>query len=237
MRPEIETLGTVVVCEDDETTRALLTENLAADRFTVLEAADASEALHHCRWGQPNLLLLDLGLPDYSGLDVLRRIRGSFGPAAELDATLPVLILSGSAAETQRVRGLEAGANDYLVKPFSYPELLLRMRNLLAQRRAERSGPIRVGALTLDPATRQVSVGDRPVALANKEYELLLRLAAEPTAVHSKRDLLRDVWGYRLEARTRTLDSHASRLRRKLDPEHGSFVINCWGVGYRLVEG
>lgn len=237
MLPEIETLGTIVVCEDDAVTRDLLVENLEADRYRALAAPTASDALRFCRYSQPDALLLDLALPDAAGLDVLRRIRGSDGPAAEFDNRLPVLIVTGRSAAADRVRGLAEGASEYLVKPFHYPELLIRLERLLAERAGPRSGPIRVGPLTVDSASRRVAVGEREVQLANKEFELLRALAAEPSRVFTKQELLRDVWGFRSTGRTRTLDSHASRLRRKLDPERGRFVINCWGVGYRLVEG
>jgi DNA-binding response OmpR family regulator len=236
MLPEIEALGTVVVCEDDEVTRELLIDNLEADRYRALGAPSAADALRLCRYQAPDLLLLDLALPDAGGLDVLRRIRASDGPAAEFDPGLPVIVLSGRGADADRVRGLSEGADDYLVKPFHYPELLARIRNVLGRRGAARNGPIRIGPLSVDTATREVRVGEREVQLANKEFELLRALAAEPTRVFGKDELLRDVWGFRSEARTRTLDSHASRLRRKLDPERGRFVVNCWGVGYRLVE-
>jgi DNA-binding response OmpR family regulator len=236
MQVQIESLGTVVVCEDDEPTRELLVENLEADRYRALAAPTAADALRHCRYKQPDLLLLDLALPDGNGLDVLRRIRASDGAAAEFDSGLPVLILSGRGSDADRVRGLRAGAQDYVVKPFFYPELLARVENLLAARGPERAGPVRVGPLTVDVATRMVQVGEREVSLANKEFELLRALAAEPSRVFTKHELLRDVWGYEAAGRTRTLDSHASRLRRKLDPERGRFVVNCWGVGYRLVE-
>lgn len=96
---------------------------------------------------------------------------------------------------------------------------------------------MRIDAIRLDPSRRQVTVDGTPVRLANKEYSLLRALAAEPHRVFTKQELLRDVWGFRSQGRTRTLDSHASRLRRKLDPEHGRYVINCWGVGYRLLDG
>ncbi len=121
-------------------------------------------------------------------------------------------------------------------KPFHYPELLERIRKALRRRDSRRRGPLRIGPLTIDPATREVRVSGREISLANKEFELLRVLAGEPSRVHTKDELLSEVWGYRAGARTRTLDSHASRLRRKLDPERGRFVINCWGVGYRLVE-
>src|SRR5262249_61623382 len=100
-----------------------------------------------------------------------------------------------------------------------------------------REGPIRVGDLVVDPARRRVWVEGRDVALSNKEFTLLRTLASDPIRVFTKKELLEVVWGYRTEARTRTLDSHASRLRRKLDPEHARYVINCWGVGYRLIDG
>lgn len=237
MLPEIDRLATVVVCEDDEITRELLCENLTQDRFEVLEARTAADALRACRFGTPDLLLLDLTLPDASGLDVMREIRAAEGPVAIFDPALPILILSGRASDSDRVRGLTEGADDYLTKPFVYAELLARLRNALDRRSAARRGPTRIGTLSIDLATRRVEVEGEPVKLANKEYELLTALAAEPQRVWTKAELLHDVWGYQSVGRTRTLDSHASRLRRKLDPESGRFVINCWGVGYRLVEG
>ena len=235
MLPDVPALGTVVVCEDDDLTRRILCDNLTADRFEVLPAATAEAALRLCRFEAPDLLLLDLALPDASGLDVLREIRND-GPAPRFDPSLPIVVLTGAGSEAERVRGLREGASDYMVKPLNYQELLLRLRNQLERRAPSRSGPMRVGLLSIDPATREVCVGEEPVRLANKEFELLRLLATEPRRVFTKEELLREIWGYQSQARTRTLDSHASRLRRKLDPERGRFVINCWGVGYRLVE-
>ncbi len=148
-----------------------------------------------------------------------------------------MLVITGRGSAEDRVRGFGEGADDYLCKPFHYPELLARLRRLLEARDGARGGPLRIGPLTIDSASREVRVGEREVQLANKEFELLRALASEPSRVFTKQELLRDVWGFRAAGRTRTLDSHASRLRRKLDPERGRFVINCWGVGYRLVEG
>lgn len=122
-------------------------------------------------------------------------------------------------------------------KPFSYSELRARIGAVLRRRANRREGPRRVGDLTIDPVRRRVTVGERPVPLAKKEFSLLRALATDPTRVFSKEELLLEVWGFRDPGRTRTLDSHASRLRRKLDPEYGRFVINCWGIGYRLVDG
>lgn len=236
MLPNVETLATVVVCEDDEDTREQLCRNLCDDRFATLAASTAEEALHICRYEAPDAMLLDLGLPDASGLDVLREIRGSDNAAPPFDPMLPVIVISGRGAEEERLRGLSVGADDYLTKPFSYRELQLRLRNLLTGRKRIRNGPLRVGDLRIDFAGRVVEVAGRPVTLANKEFELLRALAREPQRVFTKGELLHEVWGYQSLARTRTLDSHASRLRRKLDPD-GRFIVNCWGVGYRLVEG
>jgi DNA-binding response OmpR family regulator len=108
---------------------------------------------------------------------------------------------------------------------------------VLRRRDSRREGPRRIGDLFIDPSRREVRVRDREVHLANKEFSLLRALAADPYRVFTKEDLLREVWGFRSMGRTRTLDSHASRLRRKLDPRTGRYVVNCWGVGYRLLEG
>ncbi|HEX6228386.1 MAG TPA: response regulator transcription factor [Solirubrobacterales bacterium] len=237
MLPERREIGTIVVCEDDEPTLELLCDHLAADRFAVLPAPCAADALRACRYKQPDLMLLDLELPDASGLDVLREIRDADGVVARFDQRLPVIVLTGRGAETERVRGLEVGADDYVVKPFHYPELRARIKAVLRRGGERHDGPRRVGELVIDPARRKAWVGEREVALSNKEFSLLRVLASDPSRVFSKADLLSDVWGYRTTARTRTLDSHASRLRRKLDPEHGRYVVNCWGVGYRLIDG
>jgi DNA-binding response OmpR family regulator len=116
------------------------------------------------------------------------------------------------------------------------PELSARISAVLRRRDSRREGPRRVGDVFIDPSRRAVRVGNREVDLANKEFALLLALASDPARVFTKEELLRDVWGFRSMGRTRTLDSHASRLRRKLDPEAGRYVINVWGVGYRLVD-
>ena len=237
MLPEVEPLASVIVCEDDEPTRRLLCDHLAADRYVALPAECAADALRHCHYKHPDLLLLDLILPDAGGLDVLREIRAAEGATGRYDPKLPVIVLTGRGSEADRVRGLTEGADDYVVKPFHYPELAARVRAVLRRRDGRREGPSRAGEVTLDPSTREVRVGERGVKLANKEFALLRALASEPLRVFTKEELLRDVWGFRAMGRTRTLDSHASRLRRKLDPEHARYVVNCWGVGYRLIDG
>jgi DNA-binding response OmpR family regulator len=237
MLPQRREIASLVVCEDDAPTLELLCDNLIADRFRVLPAPTAADALRLCRYNHPDLLLLDLSLPDASGLDVLREIREADGIASRFDPGLPVIVLTGYGSDEDRVRGLEAGADDFLVKPLFYPELRARIGAVLRRRPGERRGPLRVGEIVVDTARRKAWVGGREVSLANKEFGLLRMLAGDPSRVFAKRELLETVWGYRTPARTRTLDSHASRLRRKLDPEHGRYVVNCWGYGYRLLDG
>jgi DNA-binding response OmpR family regulator len=235
MLPQIEPLARVVVCEDDPATLELLCDHLRADQFEVVPAPSAADALRQCQYRSPDLLLLDLGLPDASGLDVLREIRRAERSTGRFDPGLAVIILSGRSTEVDRVRGLDEGADDFLGKPFHVPELVARMRSVLRRRSDVRQGPTRVGDLTIDPARREVRVDGRLVRLANKEYELLLALASEPRRVFTKSELLRDVWSFTTMGRTRTVDSHASRLRRKLDPAGRRYVSNVWGVGYRLL--
>lgn len=236
MLPEPSPIATIVVCEDDAPTLELLCDNLSADAYEPLAAPTAGDALRLCHFKQPDLLLLDILLPDASGLDVLREIRG--GGGGRFDPELAVVVLSGRSEDCDRVRGIEAGADDFVAKPAHYPELLARIGAVLRRRnrQAGMSGPVRIGELRIDPSTRSVWVGSRRVELANLEFELLLKLASEPTRVFTKRELLEQVWGFRSEGRTRTVDSHASRVRMKLDPEHRRYVVNCWGVGYRLCE-
>jgi DNA-binding response OmpR family regulator len=237
MLPQRQEIASVVVCEDDAMTLELLCDHLMADRFGVLPAPSASDALRLCRYNQPDLMLLDLSLPDASGLDVLREIREADGIESRFDPHLPVIVLTGRGAHTDRIRGLTAGADDYLTKPFNFEELRARIGAVLRRRATRREGPIRVGELMVDPLRRKVMIGELEVPLAKKEFTLLRVLASDPTRVFSKEELLRDVWGYRSPGKTRTLDSHASRLRRKLDPEHSRYIINCWGIGYRLLDG
>lgn len=210
MLPQRQEIASVVVCEDDAVTLELLCDHLAADRFGVLPAPSASDALRLCRYNQPDLLLLDLALPDASGLDVLREIRSADGVESRFDPRLPVIILSGRAADTDRVRGLDSGADDYVAKPFAYPELRARIGAVLRRRTSRRDGPSRVEDLTIDPIRRYVSVGERRVPLAKKEFTLLRVLASDPTRVFSKEELLHEVWGFRDPGKTRTLDSHES---------------------------
>jgi DNA-binding response OmpR family regulator len=227
----------VVVVEDDEATRAFLIENLTADGFRAAGASGVREGLRAIEVRQPSLVVLDLGLDDGSGLALLDRVRAADGLASRIDPDLPVIVLSGRVGDADRVRSFARGADDHLNKPFLYAELLARMRALLRRVEGRRvRGVMRVGELTLDPATRVVRLGGRRVELAAKEFALLQTLAEQPTRVYTKHELLRDVWGYITMGNTRTLDAHAYRLRRKLRPSARRWVISVRGVGYRLTE-
>jgi DNA-binding response OmpR family regulator len=227
----------VLVIEDDHATRAFLVENLTADGFRAVGASGAGEGLRAIEVRQPALVVLDLGLGDGSGLALLDRVRASDGLASRIDPDVPVIVLSGRTGEADRVRSFERGADDHVCKPFLYAELLARMRALLRRAEGRRSrGVLRVGELTLDPATRAVRLSGRRVELAAKEFALLQALAEQPTRVYGKQELLRDVWGYLSPGNTRTLDAHAYRLRRKLRPSARPWVVNVRGVGYKLTE-
>jgi len=226
----------VLLVEDDERTAAFLADNLRADGFRVGVASEAAEAVRAIEVRRPDLVVLDLTLDaGSSGLVVLDRIRRSDGLGTRIDPALPVIILTGRGSETDRVRGFARGADDFVQKPFSYAELLARVRAVL--RRADgraSSGALVVGELSIDPESRAVRVGEREVQLSGKEFALLHELARQPTKVFTKAELLRDVWGYVSLGQTRTIDAHACRLRKKLGGRR--WVVSVRGVGYRLVD-
>ena len=226
----------IVICEDDVATLELLCEHLSSDGFDVLAAPTAADAMRLCQYSDPDMLLLDLRLPGSSGLDVLKEIKEPDRAKSRFNPHMAVIVLSGRGTEKDRVRALEAGADDYVLKPFSYGELLARINAVL--RRCDRSTQeqvIRVGGIVINQDERSVTVGERPVKLSTKEFDLLVNLARNPHQVASKETLLREVWGYKSIAHTRTLEAHASRLRRKLDPARSRYVVNFHGVGYALL--
>jgi len=227
----------LLIVEDDEATRSFLTSNLVADGFQVACASAAGEGIRAIEVRHPALVLLDLGLEDGDGLTLLDRVRSADGLASRIDPELPVIVMTGRGGEADRVRGFTRGADDYIVKPFPYGELLGRVRAVLrrANGRPQR-GVLRVGGLSVDPSTRAVALDGEPVHLSAKEFALLHALAADPTRVLSKTELLRDVWGYVSIGRTRTVDAHACRLRRKLSGSGRAWIVNVRGVGYKLTE-
>jgi DNA-binding response OmpR family regulator len=230
--------ATLLLVEDDPVVRTFLADNLTADGYELLVAETLRDALRVLEYKRPDLAVIDLRLPDGSGLELIRQVREADGIASRLDPTLPLVILSGCAAELDRVRGFEYGADDYVAKPFGYGELRLRIAAVL-RRTLDRvhRGRIRVGALEIDPAAHMATLRGEPVELAAKEFALLKALASAPTRVFTKEELLRDVWGFRAQGQTRTLDSHACRVRRKLARDGDRFIVNVWGIGYRLVDG
>lgn len=230
--------STILLVEDDRATRTFLADNLLADGYTPLAATTVHEALRLMEARFPDLAIVDLGLPDRDGLELLREVREADGVTTRIDPRLPLLVLSGRSGELHRLRGFDSGADDVMQKPFSYAELRARIGALLRRSaRRERGGRLRIGPLEIDPPAREISLNGRPLALSQKEYALLRTLATDPTRVFTKEELLRNVWGYAYLGSTRTLDSHACRLRQKLARDGDRFVINVWGIGYRLADG
>ena len=229
---------TILVVEDDEATRTFLGDNLTADGHEVVVADSARDGLRLLEYKYPDLAVVDLVLPDIDGLELISRVRAADGVATRLNPDTPLLVLSGRAGELDRLRGFDRGADDYMVKPFSDPELRARIAALLWRSdRRRRLGRLRVGGLEVDPPSREVTLDGRRIELSQKEFALLRTLSSEPTRVFTKEELLRGVWGFRAIGSTRTLDSHACRLRRKLGANGDRFVVNVWGVGYRLIDG
>lgn len=226
-----------MVVEDDDATREFLADNLKADSYGVVTASTGREAFNLLQMKDCDLLLLDVMLPDASGYELCRRLRSADGLAQRIDPDLPVIFVTARSADTDRVRGFERGADDYLVKPFHYQELLARIGAVLRRSSTRRDqGVLNVGELRIDPVSREITLAGKRIELSAKEFALLRTLAEEPTRVFTKEELLRDVWGFKLMGSTRTLDSHASRLRRKLAPSGRRWIVNVWGVGYRLTD-
>jgi phosphate regulon transcriptional regulator PhoB len=221
----------VLVVEDEPDIRDLLAFHLERDGYQVTRATTGPDALRQLRAAPPDLVILDLMLPELDGLEVCRRLRAD--PAT---ATLPVIMLTAKGDEVDRVVGLELGADDYVVKPFSPKEMLARVRAVLRRARAPLSGaPLAVGGITLDGATHQATVSERPLTLTPKEFDLLRALLEARGRVLSREFLLDRVWGYARagEIESRTVDVHVRRLRAKLGPE-GERILTVKNVGYRL---
>jgi DNA-binding response OmpR family regulator len=230
--------ATLLVVEDDDATRTFLADNLTADGYDVLVADCAADGLRLLETKFPDVVIVDVGLPDASGLELIRRVRAADSASSRANPAVPMVVVSGRHAELDRVRAFEAGADDVVGKPFSYAELRLRVAAQLRalDRGRGTAGRLRVGDLEIDAPAREVVLRGLRIELSQKEFALLRALASQPTKVWTKEELLRSVWGYRSMGATRTLDSHACRLRQKLGVDGDRFVVNVWGVGYRLVE-
>jgi DNA-binding response OmpR family regulator len=228
--------STVLVVDDEPLILEFLAENLRADDFTVLTATSGGAAIDALAASRPDVVLLDVVLPDMSGYDICRRVRQGDAVNDPWDPDLPIIMLSAKAEHTDRVRGLNRGADDYVTKPFHYPELLARIGAVLKRvSRARDAHRLAYGDLVVNILSREVTVAGMRVDLSAKEFALLATLAGEPERVFTKRELLQIVWDFRSPGKTRTLDSHASRLRQKLARHSDDvWIANVWGVGYRL---
>jgi DNA-binding response OmpR family regulator len=220
----------VLVVDDEPTVREVVAQYLLRDGYAVREAGHGDDVEQQIATFQPDLVVLDVMLPGRSGLDVLR----AMGPRH-----VPVILLTARVEESDRVLGLELGADDYVIKPFSPRELVARVRSVLrrAQPADSDEATLRHGDLTISIASRQVTVGDRVVALTAKEFDLLAFLAASPRQVFSRRQLLSSVWDSAPEYQDpATVTVHVRRLRNKLeaDPENPRWIATVWGVGYRF---
>ena len=225
---------TVLLVEDEESITTPLTAALAREGFDATVAATAAEALELARSLEPDLVLLDLMLPDGSGLDVCRELRRT--------SKVPIIVVTARGDEADRVVGLELGADDYVVKPFSARELVARIRAVL--RRTEGAADpqeevLRVGPLAVDSARRVASLDGEPLELSRKEFEVLQLLARESGRVVTRERLLQEVWDTAWFGSTKTLDVHVSALRRKLgdDSSEPRFIHTVRGVGFRLAGG
>jgi DNA-binding response OmpR family regulator len=222
--------GALLLFEPEQGSREYLARNLRDDGFEVLDAARNWEALDLVERARPDLVVA-------TGIELCRRLREG-EPGRTWDRNVPVIVVTPPSSDpVERVRALDRGADDVLERPVAYLELVARIRAILRRTTAGGEERIAAGDIVVDRRTRRVLVRGAPVELAGREFELAARLASDPTRVWTKGELLRDVWGFRSDGLTRTVDSHACRLRRKLRrTDSDRFVVNVWGVGYRLLE-
>lgn len=220
--------GTVLIIEDDADIRDLLHFNLAGEGFEPLEAADGVTGLELAKEHLPCCILLDLMLPGLDGLEVCRRLAAN--PKTQ---DIPILILTARGEEMDRVVGLSLGADDYVVKPFSVRELMLRIRAILRRRNRPQSAAVEAHDIRLDPQAHRVSVKGEEVVLTATEFRLLEDLMRHQGAVRTREQLLDKVWGYSFDGYARTVDTHMRRLRSKLG-EQQKFLETVRGVGYRF---
>lgn len=226
-------MRTVLIVEDEAKIVKLARDYLERAGYSVVSASDGQAALSTFRSARPDLAVLDLGLPGMDGLDVLRELRR--------DSNTPVIILTARGEESDRLVGLELGADDYVVKPFSPKELVARVRAVLRRAEGVAIGTteiIRVADLMLDLPRMRLTVADQAVELTTTEFQLLAALARQPGRIFTRAQLLEAVHGVAFESYERAIDTHIKNLRRKIepDPRQPRYVLTVYGVGYRLAE-
>ena len=223
---------TVLVVDDAPDIVRLVRDYLEHAGFSVLTAANGPEALRTARSQRPDLIVLDLGLPGRDGLDVTRELRRESG--------VPIVMLTARSDESDKIVGLELGADDYVTKPFSAKELVARVRAVLrrAETAAQPADHVRLGTLTIDVPRMTVHIAERPVELTPSEFAILLTMARQPGRVFTRAQLLDAVHGEAFEAYERAIDAHVKNIRRKLEPDPRSphYVQTVFGVGYRVAE-
>ena len=225
-------MNPILIVEDEKDILDLVEYHLRQAGFPVISALDGSSGLEEARRKHPALVILDLMLPEMDGKDVCRSLKSN-----PLTRLIPILMLTARAEEVDRIIGLELGADDYVTKPFSPRELVLRVRAILRRREADRENEkfIQVGDLKIDVEGHHVSVNEVPIQLTSTEFKLLVELASKRGRVQTRTSLLDRVWGYTYEGYDRTVDTHIRHLREKLG-DLGEYVETLRGVGYRLRE-
>ena len=223
--------ATILLVEDEPAIQELIAANLLRAGHHVVRAGDAETAQRIVRDALPDLVLLDWMLPGMSGVEFARRLR-----AEERTRGIPLIMLTARGEEQDKVLGLEAGADDYITKPFSPRELMARIKAVLRRRAPETTeDPVNLGGLRLDPATHRLAAGDTPINLGPTEFRLLHFLMTHPERVHSRAQLLDQVWGDHVFVEERTVDVHIRRLRCALEPScHDGLVQTVRGSGYRF---
>ena len=225
----------ILIIEDDLDIGDMLGINLRDEGYAVQIATNGSDGLNRLKTHPYDLLVLDLMLPEINGLEICREVR-------RMPHYLPIIILSAKSAEPQRILGLELGADDYMTKPFSLHELIARIRALLRRVAAldrsvqNKTGVIACGELVINPASREVTLLNKPISLTVKEFELLLFFARNPGKAFTRMALLDQVWGYSHDGYEHTVNSHINRLRAKIeqDSTQPHFIQTVWGVGYKF---
>ena len=225
-------MKTVLVVEDELKIARLVRDYLHQAGFAVLEAADGQTALALAKAERPDMIVLDLGLPGMDGLDVTRQLRAN--------SSVPIIMLTARSEESDRIVGLELGADDYVTKPFSPKELVARIRAVLRRAEATLGGGemVRAGTVEIDIPKRRVSVAGEQVDLTGSEFDLLLVLARRPGRIYTRAQLLDAVHGVSFESYERSIDAHIKNIRRKIepDPKRPTLVLTVYGVGYKFAD-